>query len=159
MCRRGILPACVSIHHMCAWCQRNWKRASDHPGNGVQTVWDALKVLEIELGFSGSATSASNCWAISLASTLNILNECPWLGSQGYLAISTCLNTWHILGTLANSSVFSWPEVQLNPLVARISEAGEGYRLGGISCLHSRQFWIRTGEKCSPVTPLGGKNG
>lgn len=64
----GVLPASMSVHHMCAWFLR---RPEESPGfPGVRKVVSCPVGAAVGAASSGGAAIALLCWAISAA--LNI---------------------------------------------------------------------------------------
>lgn len=48
----GVLPACLSIHQVCVWCQRELKEGTGFSGTGV----------------IGGCEPPCQCWELSLGS-------------------------------------------------------------------------------------------
>lgn len=46
----GVLPACIYVLHICAWCQKGQKKVSNALGLELQTAMSHLWVWESHLG-------------------------------------------------------------------------------------------------------------
>lgn len=69
----GVLPVCIPVCHMCAWCLQP-EEVIRAPEIRVADGYELLcGSLDFETQCSGRATSARTCWAISSASNDRIL--------------------------------------------------------------------------------------
>ena len=75
----GVLPVCMYVYHMQAWCYRGQKMALDLLELELQTVVSCHMDVENESGSSRSAASALNCCAVSSSSSSTVVFHTPIL--------------------------------------------------------------------------------
>ena len=65
MCR-DVSPSCISVHHVCSWCQWRPEESTVYPGTSVTGSCEPLPVtgLGIEPGSSSRTVSTPNCKTI-----------------------------------------------------------------------------------------------
>lgn len=66
----GVLPVCMYVYHLHAWCYRGQKMALDRLRLELQTVVSCHMDVENESASSRSAASALKCCAVSPAPVL-----------------------------------------------------------------------------------------
>lgn len=59
----GVLPTCVLMYHVCAWCSQRSAKGLGSPRTKVTDGYEPLQVMESEPWSSARAENAPNCWA------------------------------------------------------------------------------------------------